>query len=221
MHWLGENLQAQVLSNWAVSIEKKVYCFGHYCQKTSRRVLETSELKMHWVWFTTSKLSLMHWENWTVIYNILQLTFYHFMVSSILTNWQMITDQPVWITERVQSLFQYYYISGRLLKLGGSLLKAIESKWNEQHCFKVCLNRYSWGAGKVGSEYSSWFIRLECISWRFLTMSMQIELKMEAGDCPTLNMNAMENDLLSHSLSLTRDGLDTKPITWETNFLNA
>ncbi len=29
---------------------------------------------------------------------------------------------------------------------------------------KVCLNRYSWGAGKVGSEYSSWFIRLECIS---------------------------------------------------------
>ncbi len=36
---------------------------------------------------------------------------------------------------------------------------------------KVCLNRYSWGAGKVGSEYSSWFIRLECISWQFLTMS--------------------------------------------------
>ena len=29
--------------------------------------------------------------------------------------------------------------------------------------FKVCLNRYSWGAGKAGSEYSSWFIRLECI----------------------------------------------------------
>ncbi len=27
--------------------------------------------------------------------------------------------------------------------------------------FKVCLNRYSWGAWKVGSEYSSWFIRLE------------------------------------------------------------
>ncbi len=37
--------------------------------------------------------------------------------------------------------------------------------------FKVCLNRYSWSAGQVGSEYSSWFIRLECISWRFLTMS--------------------------------------------------
>ena len=36
---------------------------------------------------------------------------------------------------------------------------------------KVCLNRYSWGARKVGSEYSSWFIQLECISWRFLTMS--------------------------------------------------
>ncbi len=56
---------------------------------------------------------------------------------------------------------------------------------------KVCLNRYSWGAGKVGSEYSSWFIRLVC---------MQIGLKMEAGDCPTLNMNAMEDYLLSHSL---------------------
>ncbi len=55
-----------------------------------------------------------------------------------------------------------------------------------QFKFKVCLNRYSWGAGKVGSEYSSWF--------------MQIGLKMEAGDCPTLNMNAMENYLLSHSL---------------------
>ncbi len=36
---------------------------------------------------------------------------------------------------------------------------------------KVCLNRYSWGAGKVGSEYSSWLIWLECISWRFLTKS--------------------------------------------------
>ncbi len=63
---------------------------------------------------------------------------------------------------------------------------------------KVCLNRYSWGAGKVCSEYSSWFIWLECISWRFL---MQIGLKMEAGDCPTLNMNAMENYLLSQSLT--------------------
>ena len=29
---------------------------------------------------------------------------------------------------------------------------------------------------------------------------MQIRLKMEAGDCPTLNMNAMENYLLSQSL---------------------
>ncbi len=37
--------------------------------------------------------------------------------------------------------------------------------------FKVCLNRYSWGAGKLGSQYSSWFRWLECISWRFLTMS--------------------------------------------------
>ncbi len=23
-------------------------------------------------------------------------------------------------------------------------------------CIKVCLNRYSWSAGKLGSEYSSW-----------------------------------------------------------------
>ncbi len=38
-------------------------------------------------------------------------------------------------------------------------------------CLKVWLNRYSWGAGKLGSEYNSWFIWLECISWRFLTMS--------------------------------------------------
>ena len=38
-------------------------------------------------------------------------------------------------------------------------------------CFKVCLNRYSWGAGKVGSEYSTWFRQLQCISWTFLTMS--------------------------------------------------
>ncbi len=34
-------------------------------------------------------------------------------------------------------------------------------------CFKVCLNRYSWGAGKLGSEDSSWFRRLGCISWGF------------------------------------------------------
>ncbi len=33
---------------------------------------------------------------------------------------------------------------------------------------------------------------------------MQIGLKMEAGDCPTLNMNAMENYLLSHSLTCLR-----------------
>ncbi len=30
---------------------------------------------------------------------------------------------------------------------------------------------------------------------------MQIRLKMEAGDCPMLNVNAMENYLLSHSLN--------------------
>ncbi len=29
---------------------------------------------------------------------------------------------------------------------------------------------------------------------------MQIRLKMEEGNCPTLNMNAMHNYLLSHSL---------------------
>ncbi len=48
--------------------------------------------------------------------------------------------------------------------------------------FKVWLNRYNWGAGKQGSEYVSWFRQLECI---------QIGLKMEARDCPPLNINAM------------------------------
>ncbi len=33
------------------------------------------------------------------------------------------------------------------------------------------------------------------------TISMQIGLKVEAGDCPTLNMNAMEIYLLSQSLT--------------------
>ena len=33
-----------------------------------------------------------------------------------------------------------------------------------------------------------------------MVYTMQIGLKLEAGDCPTLNMNAMENYLLSHSL---------------------
>ncbi len=32
------------------------------------------------------------------------------------------------------------------------------------------------------------------------TICMQFGLKMKAVDCPTLNMNAMENYLLSHSL---------------------
>ena len=54
--------------------------------------------------------------------------------------------------------------------------KITEKKYSEraktEKCIiKVWLNRYSWGAGKVGSEYSSWFIWLECISWRCLTMS--------------------------------------------------
>ncbi len=35
---------------------------------------------------------------------------------------------------------------------------------------------------------------------------MQIGPKMEAGDCPTLNMNAMENYLLSHSLTGNSEG---------------
>ena len=55
--------------------------------------------------------------------------------------------------------------------------------------FKVWLNRYSWGAGKQGSGYISWFRRLECIST--MLDFVQIGLKMEAGDCPPLNINAM------------------------------
>ncbi len=54
---------------------------------------------------------------------------------------------------------------------------------------KVCYNRYSWGAGKQGSEYISWFRRLECISR--MQIFVQIGLKMEAGICPPLNINAM------------------------------
>ena len=34
-------------------------------------------------------------------------------------------------------------------------------------------------------------------------LCMQIKLKMEAGDCTTFNMNAVESYLLSHSLTLT------------------
>ncbi len=34
----------------------------------------------------------------------------------------------------------------------------------------------------------------------YLKVGMQIGLKMEAGDCPTLNMNTIENYLLSQSL---------------------
>ncbi len=43
----------------------------------------------------------------------------------------------------------------------------------------VLTDTASWGAGKTGSEYSSWLIRLE---------RMQIGLKMEAGDCPPLSV---------------------------------
>ncbi len=53
---------------------------------------------------------------------------------------------------------------------------------------KVCYNRYSWGAGKQGSEYTSilWFRQLKCIK-----SISRIGLKMEAGNCPLLNINAM------------------------------
>ena len=54
-----------------------------------------------------------------------------------------------------------------LLFLFPTLLRNIFERW----CIKVWLSRYSWGAGKLGSECSSWFRRLECITWRFLTMS--------------------------------------------------
>ncbi len=37
-----------------------------------------------------------------------------------------------------------------------------------------------------------------------MQICMQIGLNMEAGDGPTLNMNAMENYLLSHSLKADR-----------------
>ncbi len=40
---------------------------------------------------------------------------------------------------------------------------------------------------------------------------MQIRPKMEAGDCPTLNMNAMENYLLSHSLISGPDRIISSP----------
>ncbi len=45
------------------------------------------------------------------------------------------------------------------------------------------------GAGKLGSEYSSFppASGVEGI------ICMEIGLKMEAGDCPLLNMNAMRN----------------------------
>ncbi len=47
------------------------------------------------------------------------------------------------------------YVMVENMKLG-SLMKYFS--------FKVCYNRYSWGAGKQGSECISWFRRLECIS---------------------------------------------------------
>ncbi len=74
--------------------------------------------------------------------------------------------------------------------------------------FKVCYNRYSWVAGKQGSEYISWFRRLECISRRFLTMQIfvQIRLKMEAGDWLPLNINAMRAISVKSYLKATTGG---------------
>ncbi len=48
---------------------------------------------------------------------------------------------------------------------------------------KVWLNRYSWGAGKQGSGYVSWFKRLECISRRFLTMSRLLKSLYQIRSC--------------------------------------
>ncbi len=40
--------------------------------------------------------------------------------------------------------------------------------------------------------------------WKTRFWVQQIELNMEAGNCPTLNMNAMHNYLLSHSLNILK-----------------
>ncbi len=47
----------------------------------------------------------------------------------------------------------------------------------------VWLNRYSWGAGKQGSGYVSWFRRLECISRKFLTMSRLLNSLYHLRSC--------------------------------------
>ena len=71
----------------------------------------------------------------------------------------------------------------------GPMFNMIRFSWD---LIKVWLNRYRWSAGKPGSEHIWWFRRIECIDRRFLVQSsVQIGLKMEAGYCPSLNMNAM------------------------------
>ncbi len=58
-----------------------------------------------------------------------------------------------------------HHLHAPLLPIIETKLYSVE-KETQDFLIKVCLNRYSWGAGKVGSEYSSWFIRLECIANR-------------------------------------------------------
>ncbi len=48
---------------------------------------------------------------------------------------------------------------------------------------KVCYNRYSWGTGKQGSEYISWFRRFECISRMFLTVSRILKSLYHLRSC--------------------------------------
>ena len=44
--------------------------------------------------------------------------------------------------------------------------KFVEASNFKTNNVKVWLNRYSWGAGKLRSEYTSWFRRLECTLWK-------------------------------------------------------
>ncbi len=60
--------------------------------------------------------------------------------------------------------------------------KCIVMKY-KMNWLKVWLNRYSWGAGKQGSWYVSWFRWLECISRRFLTMSRLLKSLYHFRSC--------------------------------------
>ncbi len=81
------------------------------------------------------------------------------------TRWKLFSISKYLILIRLQFIFKYVA--------------------NCSNHLKVCLNRYSWDAGKVGSWYSSWFIRLECISWRFLTMSRLSKCLYHVRSCRT------------------------------------